>query len=140
MADQKKKILLIDDDPDLLEGYMILLESKGYEVISAEDSAKGWKIFQQAKPDAAIIDLIMEEHDSGFVLCHKIKTDDHGKDIPVFLLTSATYLTGFKFGSSTAEEKEWIKCDEILNKPILIDDLTMKLESYFTANEEKKKD
>ena len=139
MAEQKKKILLIDDDPDLLEGYKILLESKGYEVISAEDSVKGLKIFQQTKPDAAVIDLIMEEHDSGFVLCHKIKADSHGKNIPVFLLTSATYLTGFKFGSSTAEEKEWIKCDEILNKPILINDLIMKLESYFSTNEVSKK-
>jgi two-component system alkaline phosphatase synthesis response regulator PhoP len=132
MVNQKKKILLIDDDPDLLEGYKILLESKGYEVISAEDSVKGWKTFQQAKPDAAIIDLIMEEHDSGFILSHKIKADAYGKNIPVFLLTSATYLTGFKFGSSTSEEKEWIKCDEILNKPIVIDDLIMKLESYFS--------
>jgi two-component system alkaline phosphatase synthesis response regulator PhoP len=140
MINQKKKILLIDDDPDLLEGYKILLESKGYEVVAAEDSIKGFKIFQQSKPDAAVIDLIMEEHDSGFILCHKIKEDSHGKNIPVLLLTSATYITGFKFGSSTPEEKEWIKCDEILNKPILIDDLIMKLESYFSTKEVKHQD
>jgi len=130
MFNEKKKILIVDDDPDLLEENKILLESRGYNVYTAEDSKSGWKIFQQSKPDAAVIDLIMEEHDSGFILCHKIKKDEHGKNIPVFLLTSATYITGFKFGSSTSEEKEWIKCDEIINKPIMIDDLVMKIESY----------
>ncbi len=130
MLNEKKKILIVDDDPDLLEENKILLESRGYNVYTAEDSKSGWKIFQQSKPDAAVIDLIMEEHDSGFILCHKIKKDEHGKNIPVFLLTSATYITGFKFGSSTSEEKEWIKCDEIINKPIMIDDLVMKIESY----------
>jgi CheY-like chemotaxis protein len=79
----------------------------------------------------------MEEHDSGFILAHKIKKDPHGNKIPVFILTSATYVTGFKFGASTAEEKEWIKCDGILNKPIIIDDLVKKLEIFF--NEAKVK-
>ena len=51
----------------------------------------------------------MEEHDSGFILCYRIKKDEHGKNIPVFILTSATYDTGFKFGAGTFEEEEWIK-------------------------------
>jgi CheY-like chemotaxis protein len=131
MMEEKKKILLADDDPDLLEENKILFEAKGYEVITAETAEEGWAKYSLEKPDAAIIDLIMEEHDSGFILCHKIKNDSHGKNIPVFLLTSATYLTGFKFGSYTSEEKEWIKCDEIINKPIVIDDLVMKIENYF---------
>jgi CheY-like chemotaxis protein len=79
----------------------------------------------------------MEEHDSGFILCYRIKNEDHGKNIPVFLLTSAAYLTGYKFGSYTSEEKEWIKCDEVINKPIQIDHLVMKLESYFRQYELK---
>jgi CheY-like chemotaxis protein len=131
MMEEKKKILLADDDPDLLEENKILFEAKGYKVVTAESGKEGWDKFSISKPDAAVIDLIMEEHDSGFILSHKIKSDSHGKNIPVFLLTSATYLTGFKFGSYTSEEKEWLKCDEIINKPIVIDDLVMKIESYF---------
>ena len=123
MIPADKKILLVDDDLDLLEQNKILLESKGFNVVTAEGSKKGWEVFKQEQPDAAIIDLIMEEHDSGFILSYKIKKDEHGKNIPVFILTSATYITGFKFGASTEEEKEWIKCDGILNKPIIIDDL-----------------
>jgi DNA-binding response OmpR family regulator len=132
MIPADKKILLVDDDLDLLEQNKILLESKGFRVVTAEGSKKGWEVFKQELPDAAIVDLIMEEHDSGFILSYKIKKDEHGKNIPVFILTSATYITGFKFGASTEEEKEWIKCDGILNKPIMIDDLVNKLEVFFT--------
>ena len=132
MVPADKKILLVDDDLDLLEQNKILLESKGFKVVTAEGSKKGWEVFKQELPDAAIVDLIMEEHDSGFILSYKIKKDEHGKNIPVFILTSATYITGFKFGASTEEEKEWIKCDGILNKPIMIDDLVNKLEIFFS--------
>lgn len=129
--DKKKKILLVDDDIDLLEQNKVLIESKGYEVITANSSAEGWEVFKKTKPDAAVIDLIMEEYDSGFVLCHRIKKDEHGKNIPVFILTSATYDTGFKFGASTSEEKEWINADELINKPVIVDEFVQKLETFF---------
>jgi two-component system alkaline phosphatase synthesis response regulator PhoP len=132
-SDVKKKILLVDDDVDLLEQNKILIESRGYRVITAENSKEGWALFQSEKPDAAVIDLIMEEHDSGFILSYKIKKDSYGKNIPVIVLTSAAYITGFKFSASTKEEKEWIKCDEIVNKPVVVDELIQKLEAYFAS-------
>lgn len=128
---KNKKILLVDDDIDLLEQNKILIESKGYKVITAEDGKTAWELFKKEKPDAVILDLIMEEHDSGFILSYKIKKDEAGKNTPVFLLTSATYFTGYKFGASTDEEKEWIRCDEVINKPVVIDELVQKLEEYF---------
>ncbi len=134
---EKKKILLVDDDLDLLEQNKILIESMGYEVITANSSKEGWEVFRKTKPDACVIDLIMEEYDSGFVLCHRIKKDEHGKNIPVFILTSATYDTGFKFGASTSEEKEWINADEIINKPVVVDEFVQKLETYFEMNQKK---
>jgi CheY-like chemotaxis protein len=76
------------------------------------------------------VDLIMEQMDSGFVLTHRIKKTEHGKKIPVFILTSATYETGFKFSASTEEEKEWIKCDGILHKPVVVEELITKLENF----------
>ncbi len=129
--DEKKKILLVDDDIDLLEQNKMLIESKGYEVITANSGKEGFEVFKKSKPDACVVDLIMEEHDSGFILCYKIKRDEHGKNIPVFILTSATYDTGFKFGASTSEEKEWIKADALMNKPVVIDEFVQKLEAFF---------
>jgi len=134
---KNKKVLLVDDDIDLIEQNKMLLESKGYLVVTAENVKDAWDTFKNEKPDAAILDLIMEEHDSGFVLAHKIKRDEYGKTIPVFLLTSATYVTGMKFGVSTGEEKEWINCDAWFNKPINIDDLSNKLEECFDQREHK---
>jgi CheY-like chemotaxis protein len=125
-----KKILLVDDDIDLIEQNKILLESLGFKVVTAESAKEGFEIFMNEKPDAAILDLIMEKPDSGFVLAHKIKATEHGKKIPVFILTSATYDTGVKFSASTDEEKDWIKCDGILNKPVVVEDLIAKLEKF----------
>ncbi len=132
ITEKVKKILLVDDDLDLLEQNKILLETKGFKVVTAESAEEGFKLFQQEKPDAAIVDLIMEQMDSGFILCYKMKKTEHGKKIPVFMLTSATYETGFKFSTSSKEEKEWIKCDGILNKPVVVDELISKLENFIS--------
>lgn len=130
VTEQFKRILLVDDDIDLLEQNKLLLENKGFEVITAETGKEGFVTFKENLPDAAIVDLIMEEPDSGFVLCYKIKGTEHGKKIPVFILTSATYETGFKFSASTDEEKEWIKSDGVLNKPVSVDELISKLDNF----------
>lgn len=126
-----KKILLVDDDLDLLEQNKLLIESKGYEVITATSGKEGFEVFKKTKPDACVVDLIMEEHDSGFILCYRIKNDEHGKKIPVFILTSATYDTGFKFGASTSEEREWIKADALIHKPVIIEEFVEKLEAFY---------
>jgi CheY-like chemotaxis protein len=131
LNEKVKKVLLVDDDIDLLEQNRTLLKSKGVEVFTAESVKEGLEKYEEVKPDAAIIDLIMEEHDSGFVLCHKIKKIDIGKNIPVYILTSATYETGFKFSTSTKEEKKWIKCDGLLNKPVVIDELVSKINKFY---------
>ncbi len=124
------KILLVDDDYDLIEQNKLLLESKGFEVVTAESAEKGFKVFQEEQPDACVVDLIMEHHDSGFILCYKIKKTEHGKKIPVIILTSATYETGYKFSASTPEEQSWIKSDGLLNKPIVIEELLAKFDSF----------
>ncbi|MDZ7762967.1 MAG: response regulator [Melioribacteraceae bacterium] len=113
----------------LLEQNKLLMESKGFEVVTAETGEEAFEIFQKEKPDAAVLDLIMEEHDTGFVLSYKMKKTDLGKRIPIFILTSATYDTGFKFDVETEDEKEWIKCDGILNKPVVVDELIEKIEN-----------
>lgn len=128
---ETKKILLVDDDPDILEQNKIILESKGFEVTTADTSEEGWKKFQEIKPDAAILDLIMEEYDSGFVLSHKIKRDEHGKNIPVMIITSVSSETGMKFDAVTDDEKEWINADAVLNKPFQLDEVLQKIEAFY---------
>lgn len=131
LSEKVKNILLVDDDIDLLEQNKLLLEAHNVKVYTAENTKDGIDKFIEINPDAAIVDLIMEEHDSGFVLCNKIKKTEHGKKVPVFILTSATYETGFKFSAVTKEEKKWIKCDGLINKPVVIEELISKINKYY---------
>ncbi len=126
-----KRILLVDDDTDLLEQHKMLMEMKGVEVITAETAKEGFEKFEESKPDAVIVDLIMEHNDSGFILCHKIKNTLLGKRIPVYILTSSAYETGYKFSVTTEEEREWIKSDGILYKPIVVEEVIKKLNSFY---------
>ena len=130
--EKKRKILLVDDDPDILSQLELLLKSHGYEVFTADTSHKAFEIFQKELPDAVATDLMMEEMDSGFMLTYQIKKTEHGKKIPVIVLTSATYVTGYKFDAFTTEEKDWLKCDAVLNKPINVEELIQKIDSFFS--------
>lgn len=130
--ENKKKILVTDDDPDLLAQAKVVLEARGFEVLTADNAEDALRIFENNDIYAAGLDLIMEEMDTGFTLSYKIKKTEKGKKIPVIILTSATYLTGFKFDADTKEEKSWLKCDAILNKPVNADDFLMKIDEFYS--------
>ncbi len=118
-----KTILLVDDDVDLITTNTAVLESAGYTVHSANDSKAGFELYQRVTPDLAIVDLNMEHFDSGFVLCHRIKSSPTGAGTQVIILTSAGHETGYRFSTQTNEEKEWIRADYYLEKPIAPADL-----------------
>jgi CheY-like chemotaxis protein len=130
---EKRKILIVDDDADILSQMRVILEANNYIVYTCDNSREAFDIFEEVKPDAVASDLMMEEMDSGFMLTYKIKKTEHGKKIPVILLTSATYVTGYKFDAFTQEEKDWLKCDAVLNKPISVEELLKNIESFFEA-------
>lgn len=118
-----KKILLVDDDMDLIEQYRSVLEGNGYQVETAYDSQEGYEKFMKFRPDLAILDLAMETFDAGFVLAHKIRRLEEGKKTIIYILTSAGKDTDFRFSVETSEERSWIKADGYLEKPIRPHDL-----------------
>ena len=81
-----KKILIIDDDPDILNAAKIILEAHGYNTVTADGEDKGLTVFLKEKPDLILCDMMMEAVDSGASLTAKIR--GHNKDIPIFLLSS----------------------------------------------------
>ncbi len=131
MTQKVRSILIIDDDTDILLALKTSLELNNFKVFTAENTKDGLKIFDAEKPDAVATDLMMEEMDSGFTLTYHIKKTEHGKKIPVILMTSAASVTGFKFDAYTAEEREWLKCDALLNKPISVEDLIQRIDLYY---------
>ena len=119
----QKKILLVDDDVDLINLYQPVLEKAGYQVDAAFNAQEGLEHFKSFKPDAMIVDLAMEHFDSGFVLCQKIRALHEGQDIPIVIMTAAGHETGIRFSTQTAEEKKWIRANDYLEKPISARDL-----------------
>jgi CheY-like chemotaxis protein len=113
---KKTNILVVDDDKDILDQLVTVLTDAGYEVVAAEGEAQGEERLIDAKPDLAIVDVMMENQDSGFMLSHKIKKLYPGT--PVIILTSVSSVTGFKFPLEAGGEKPWIKADSFLNKPV----------------------
>ena len=117
----KKKILVVDDDLDLLEQITAMLTAAGYDVTAAEGQAGGEEAILKVKPDLAVLDLMMEEKDSGFVLSHQFKK--LYPEMPVILLTAVSGATGLSFLARHADERSWIKVDKIMDKPVRAEQL-----------------
>jgi len=116
-----KTILLVDDDPDYLLQLEMQVKSFGFNVITADGQKEGEEIVKTTKPDLAIIDLMMENMDSGFILSHKFKRKY--PDMPVIIATAVTADTGMLFGIESEDDKTWIKADLYLEKGLRPDQL-----------------
>lgn len=121
MEENKKIILLVDDDIDYLYQMKITLEHYGYNVKSANSRKEAEELLIDLKPDLAILDLMMEENDSGFILSYKIK--NKYPEIPVIIATAVASETGIKFHLDSDNDKKWIKADLYLEKGIRGDQL-----------------
>ena len=112
----KKKILVVDDDVDLLEQMTAILSAAGYEVVAAESQAAAEETILKIRPDLAILDLMMEEKDSGFVLSYQLKK--LYPQLPVIMLTAVAGATGLSFSTQQNEAQSWIKVDKMMDKPV----------------------
>ena len=81
-----KKILVIDDDPDILEAVSVVLKSEKFIVITALDGKEGFEKFKKEKPDMVLCDMMMERVDAGSKVAEMIREED--KNVPVYLLSS----------------------------------------------------
>lgn len=87
MRDGKHVILCVDDDPDVLHSLRLILESAGYLVATAATAEEGRAVIQQTSPDLLIVDLMMEDVDSGFTFVRALRAE--GVTAPVYFLSSS---------------------------------------------------
>jgi len=87
MPNGSKKIIIIDDESEMIQLLRIDLESEGYQVISAGDGKEGLKVIHESKPDLVLLDVMMPKMD-GFEVLRALKGDEKTKDIQVILLTA----------------------------------------------------
>jgi DNA-binding response OmpR family regulator len=86
--EQKKKILIVDDERDIVKGLMIRLQGAGYDVVTAFDGAQGVFMAHKEKPDLIILDIRMPAG-NGFSVAQRLKRSIHTFTIPVIFLTGS---------------------------------------------------
>ncbi|MBN2527902.1 MAG: response regulator [Deltaproteobacteria bacterium] len=112
-----KKILVVDDDPDVIDASRIVLEKAGFEVHSASSRLLGMKAVVAQKPDVIILDVMMDEPDDGFHLAQDLRAAHI--DTPILMMTSIGRVTGFSFGI----DDELLPVNDFLEKPATPDKL-----------------
>jgi DNA-binding NtrC family response regulator len=122
----KKTILVVEDDVDLLQQLKLYLEKKDYEVIDFETEKEATEVIAKGGFDLAILDIILENKDSGIVLTHKIKKQN--PELPVIIVTGVTRETGICVGCCSVDEKKWIKADALLTKDFRFEQLDFEME------------
>ncbi len=126
MSESNKTILLADDDPDQIFLVKHHLEKWGYEVVAVESREEAERYLEGSCPDLAILDLMMEEEDSGFILSYRIKKCR--PDIPVIISTAVAAECGISFDINSQGGKSWIKADHYLEKGFRMEQLRLLVE------------
>lgn len=114
-------IAIIDDDPDILDASSLVLRSKGYEIITANNPKDGFDIVVNKNPDLIILDVMMDEPDDGFFLAQKLRKQDI--HTPILMYTSVSKAIGMDYGAN-----EMVPVDDFVEKPITPDELIKKVE------------
>ena len=122
------KIMIIDDDPDIVEAMKVVLESKAYEVTSAKSGQEGIRKAKSEKPDLVILDIMMETTDKGFDVARELKRSKETKGVPILMLTAIKDKMGFDFKTEAGDEI-WLPVDDYVEKPLKPAELLSKVAS-----------
>jgi len=128
MNEIKKTILVADDDPDIVFQMKHYLENWGYEVVAVGSREEAERYLESACPDLAILDLMMEEEDSGFILSYKIKKCR--PEVPVIISTAVAAERGISFDMNGPGSRTWIKADHYLEKGFRMEQLNLLVKKY----------
>jgi DNA-binding response OmpR family regulator len=106
------KILIVDDDPDVVDACRLFLEKKGYAVAGAHSRAEGMQAIASQKPDLLILDVMMEQPDDGIAMAQDLRRQ--GFKAPILMLTSISKVTGMEYG----RDNDLVPVDEFQEKPV----------------------
>ena len=128
MSDSKPRILVVDDEPDLLTVLKIGLETEGYDVLTATDGEQGLALARQFMPDLLMLDLMLRGLD-GYKVCRALKCDDREKKIPIFILSARSGETDRRLALE-------LGADEFHSKPYDIRALVARVRARLAAGDE----
>jgi two-component system alkaline phosphatase synthesis response regulator PhoP len=121
-----KKILIVDDDPDLVEAVTMILESKNYDVAAAYGGIEGLQKAKTEKPDLIVLDVMMPDKD-GYAVCKELKADPKLSKIPILLLTAVvSKIATTRYTQQMGLETE---ADDYIDKPVEPEVLVKRIET-----------
>ncbi len=124
---EKQLIMVVDDDPDLVEAVSMKLENKSYVVAKAYDGVEAMEKIKEQKPAIIILDVMMPRK-NGWVVCEEIKKDEALKDITVIMLTAVA--DAVKTTNYTHHDGKATMADDYIPKPIDLDALMDIIDDY----------
>ena len=135
---EKAKILVIEDDNDLVAAITKILENKGYAAVSAYDPEEGWDKLKQDKPDLIILDVMFGDkgESKGFEFAQKLRYDKQFSDIPILMMTAINAEKPL-FNFSPDTDGEFLPVDAFLDKPVKSDELFPKVEELLKQKTSK---
>ena len=116
MAKAKKTVIMIDDDPDVVEATKVILQGAGYEVAAAYTGKDGLVRVRQGGIDCILLDVMMARETEGFHVAQDLKADPKTAGIPIIMLTSVSKKSGFEF--SPEVDKDFMPVEVFLEKPV----------------------
>lgn len=130
-----KKILLVDDDKDLVESLVSVLKQNGFDVVTAYSGVEGLKKLSAEKPDLVILDVMMETDTAGFEVVYQIRSTmptskyRDQKNIPIIMLTAIDQVTNSRF--SLNESQSFLpSINDFLTKPVKVNELIEKIKKF----------
>ena len=107
-------ILIIDDDKDLVEAYRLVLGAHGHKAQAAYSAQQAREFLKVSRPDAVILDVMMETKDSGFELAREVH--EQFSDLPIIMITAIHRAVGASFHFEPDET--WLPVVTFLDKPV----------------------
>ncbi len=110
------KIVMIDDNTDLLFTMETFLQRNGFEVLTAEDGQSGMDLIKKERPDVILLDIMMETLFSGFEVCKQVRSDEDLKDTPIIGISAMGDELDINY--SQWPDYEYFRPDTFMEKPI----------------------
>ena len=122
-----KKILIVDDEQDIVESLKFVLESSDYSCYTAFNGEDGLKLAKELIPDLIILDVMMPKI-NGYKISRLLKYDSKYKNIPILMITARSQEEDKLIGEETG-------ADEYMTKPFDLDNVLKTVDKYLKAEE-----
>lgn len=125
---EPRTVLVIDDDPDIVAAEKLILESRGFNVLTASNGKEGLNALKNHEVDIILLDVMMDTDDEGFQLSYQLKSDPKTAKIPILIVTSVSKVTGIPYSPKT--DDYYLPVEDYIEKPVQPKELLRRIEVW----------